>query len=1087
MAFDLNAYRQKWGMKGYLGTGSQDTSYTTKSGQAAKPSSGVGAFASNVATSAAKIGGGVVGGALSGYAKDLKTVAAGITQGLPGVGQIAQNQRSFNQRSSDISRAQELFTKQYKQGKISRERYTSLLKDLNKDQQSVNTVLQDEAKNYTKPADYLKSLAVVGSTPLAAGRLTAAPKISAATQLAAVKAGVTGQQLASGVKGVNSLKAIAAAGAPRLGFAEKQVSKLPNVTLNETSRSMLGSAAIAPLKTGLMYAPSAEAATQIPGQIEKGDYKGAGINAAILGSPLAIGAVAKNLPKVTKAVGNAFYGKKSFLDNIPTKDGKITGFLKTLDGPEAEKYTTIAKRFQEHNLGESKRDVGLAIDKYINWVGKDKAKSMSSKEHLDLFSQFTDDIARVREAARSGSLPKPDGGRWTEKEIRNLWVGRFDQSAKSRLVNKLKDISDPGERSAAAARLAENEQWGANTILKDQVIAAAERTDFDKAINKITGTRSLSAPTAQQVKVANIQKGQKPVGEGQKVLDNLFGKAKPLELNEGHIPILRSNVKNQIPKNVDNVKIEEGKDAAPILKTLGAMAEKMGIGTRSHNAQTYRHYRANLDTNLKELGLDPKEVYDSLKTYTRNKMGVFDERQLTPTQLKEALKLKSTTEANQVRKAMVDAYTKLTWGDLGVAGKIENALYKSSLYGRYRRIQGVLKYEKNPFFGAQTAVEAELLSQNVAKGKSLHTPGTVIWKRMFKAKSYNELDNIANDAMGLLDNPSILGEGYTAAGAADNAFGPITAKLTQNQKQSIGGLIKTLAQRNGQTPTEFLKTADPKVLDSIRSVVQYPREGFLASNFAKTLNMFVFPSRYTMKLTGITGKALADMPPLLQVGTLKGISDFNQFLNSDEGIKWQSDNSEILGIIKYLNPLNNIQQIMDNFRKGEISISDFGIIGGLPLGVVTQALKTQTGIGAGTAYQNPKTGEIYPDKMPADLQGAAKLLLTDVINSMYSYSGRSFGLPVSKNDITETVSGKLLKTSKGQTKTIDKPPTPYQERVQRVLGTQSEKKKNDEIKRTAASAKVQFSKPTPVITPIYKDKKAKAKKTKPKAFRPRPL
>ena len=994
-------------------------------GKAAKPQTGAGAFAKNVASSAAKFAGGAVGAVVGGIAKDITTTARGISQGLPGVGSIAQNQRAFDMRMADISRAQKTFTKQYKDGKISRERYTKLLQDLNKDQQSANKLLQDEAKNYVKPQEFAKSLAVTGTLPLAAGRLVS-PALAAKSPMLAATSSIGG---VAGKAGVQSLAGAAKA------------------------------AAFAPLKSATMYAPTAQSATEIPGQVASGDYKGAAKNAALLASPLAIAGAAKVLPKAGKALGEAVYGKPSGPINSFFGSKAVEAAIKK--NPEVGKILKQAELFtQDQPAVKGGTKANEWFKRYLTETLDLDPKNLSVEEFAARFRQYSKPAEQLQKLKDAGKVDKgvvltANYGKSVRKAIEDL-APNFDNTSPADRLPLIKQITD---------RVAGDNPTARDSI--GRILASAD--NMDEAIKNI---KQLDRLPGTKIEGFSTPKGFRLTPAGPK------NQARVTSLNEV------------------TGELEKGKDAAPILGGIGKLLEKSGLSTQGHSSEVYAKYKANLDDELKSLGLDPKDVLERLTTYTRSGrggVGVFDERQLGTSAMKAALGETDSAKANAVRKAIINAYNRVSLGDLGLSGKIENALYKIPGYGGYRRIQGIARYEFNPFFRLQSAVEAELLSQNVAKGKVPHLPGFNYIRSVFATKNSDKLLNNANKLMSHLD------EGYSAAGVADNAIsGTINAKLFKTQKMSLGGLVETLAKRSGQSVDDFLANADPKVLDNIRSVVQYPREGYLSSNFAKTMNMLVFPSRYTTKLAMITGKALADMPPLLQIGTLKGLSDFQDFLSSDEGIKWKSDNSEVIGMLNYLNPLNNIGKIVAGVKNKDLQISDIGLIGGLPLGVITQLIKTQTGAMAGTPYQNPKTGELIFDDLPANAQGRIKLAIIDMINTMYSYSGRTFGFDLSKKDITSSIPG--LKLQKGDTvKNTNQKPSAYQERVQRVLKsgatTQSPAVSAPTSKKATVYGRGDNLPANPNLSGRLNAAKAEAaakkakkgKKAKPKAFRPRPI
>jgi hypothetical protein len=63
------------------------------------------------------------------------------------------------------------------------------------------------------------------------------------------------------------------------------------------------------------------------------------------------------------------------------------------------------------------------------------------------------------------------------------------------------------------------------------------------------------------------------------------------------------------------------------------------------------------------------------------------------------------------------------------------------------------------------------------------------------------------------------------------------------------------------TVEELLQKNPDQIADALRVIVQYPRQGVLASPLARTLNIAFFPMRYNAKVTIMTANILAKQPP----------------------------------------------------------------------------------------------------------------------------------------------------------------------------------------------------------------------------------
>lgn len=1010
MALDLRELGNSTGITFQTGTQQRtSTAVTNQGGKAAKPAS----FGANIAKSIGSIPGGLLNIAASAL-PNLPRLAAGITQGLPGIGSISRDQKNNKLQMTAIDAAERSYTAQFRAGKIDKARYKALTSELIDARNKVNDQTQSAAKQYVAPTTFAADLATTAVTPFSAGRLVAT---------------------APGKTAVGA--AIAKASAP----AEALAAKIPGITVNAASRSLPGAAAVSVIKQPLAVS-SVQAGAEIPGQVQRGDIKGATLNAAMLAAPLGVGVAGKVLPKVGKALGTAVYGKPAGPIKAVFGNDAVEAAIK-----KNPKLQPILKQAEEFTKSQPGVKGGVKADQFFKSYLEDTLhldpKNLTVEEFANRFQQYSKPAEKLEALKAAGKVDKG--------VVLTANYGNSVQAKIKRLGVNLETVP-MAEREGLAREIA-NAVAGGNPTARNKIgDILVQSSNLEEALSQI---KQLDRLPGVKIPGLTVPKGFRLTPAGPK--------------DQAVLTALKDTTGA----------LDAGKGANPVLGLVGKFLEKSGLSTQSQDPAVFTKFRSHLDEELQKSGMNAKTVLDQLGAYAhegRQGVGVFDERQLGVHSIKQALGLSSTGEAKAVKQALLKAYDKLNYGELGAAGKLENALYKVPGYGQYRRIQGIGRYELNPFFRLQTGVEAEALSQIAAKGKSVNLPLTNHIRQLFNSKSADELGDIAKKVRGH------LGEGYTSAGATDNSFGLISAKLTRTQENSIGGLVKTMAEKSGKSVDDFLAEADPQVLDTIRSVVQYPRSGFVSSNFSKALNTLVFPARYNIKLAGIAGKAFAEMPPLMQIGSLKALSDFSTFVSSPEGKKWQADNSEALGIVKYLNPLAPIGSILSGLKAGDLQISDIGMIGGLPLGVITQMLQSTGVTPPGKPYLNPKTGEVVPEKVPTNAAGAAKLMIIDAINSMYSFPGRTFGAGLSKNDIV-TKGIPVLKLKDSETRNVSGTPTGSQQKTQAALSTPSAV-----VRTTAPQGRMatQYGSTPPARgkfnMPIPAAKKAKKGKTK--AVRP---
>jgi hypothetical protein len=78
-------------------------------------------------------------------------------------------------------------------------------------------------------------------------------------------------------------------------------------------------------------------------------------------------------------------------------------------------------------------------------------------------------------------------------------------------------------------------------------------------------------------------------------------------------------------------------------------------------------------------------------------------------------------------------------------------------------------------------------------------------------------------------------------------------------------------------------------------------------------------------------------------------------------------------------------------------------LGGLPIGIISQILDSQGLINLNTPYVNPKTGDVIPKYIPETTKARAATAVSDVLGSMFTYPGRTLGLPGKQENIHRLV------------------------------------------------------------------------------------
>lgn len=505
----------------------------------------------------------------------------------------------------------------------------------------------------------------------------------------------------------------------------------------------------------------------------------------------------------------------------------------------------------------------------------------------------------------------------------------------------------------------------------------------------------------------------------------------------------------QSGKAVDESKLREAYDAArnptvrevagnifdpsaaptPVVSHIAGFLERFGISPEDSNGLASKKLAESVAVRLngtmagRELGfnVDGKKaiggdiVLSRLQQYIENKPGVYglnkisagqssltDVRQMTVNEIRQALatKTKSGTSmisaqaAKEVRQAVIKGFTDLPLEARGLADKIVDTLYAvNPMQKYYSRTQSALRYTYNPFFRAQETAETKILSKVQASN--------LVWMkpRGYSGSNRQWLDEGAE----ILENAGVFKGQLPGEAAGDVTLGRITANLTKGQKRDLAGLAYDIANSRG-VELQQLASESPEILDdALRAVVQYPKKGVLASPLARTMNLAFFPMRYNAKVTMLAAQALEKQPPAIQKAVLHSMFTMKDWMKSDEGIAWQSKNADAIALFKWITPVNSIEGTMKLLTGNVNSPADLGQLGGLPLGIISQMLDSQGVINLNTPYVDPKTGSVFPKNIPKSLKARAAVALTDLINSTFTYPGRTLGLPGKNQAIKDLV------------------------------------------------------------------------------------
>lgn len=794
----------------------------------------------------------------------------------------------------------------------------------------------------------------------------------------------------------------------------------------------------------------------------KGEFGKAGAGLALIGTYAAKGGIfglaISGVGKVGKATKVAMFGRKSFADELfkETKDG-VNGLFQYLDdlakrNPELQqKYLDALRNSQKWNIDNFGDGVlgAKGVVAYYRSLNID-VSTWTSKELLDDMYRHFRGSALIQDAISKGQVKGID-----PLEAKNYSAVRFDKETKNNLIAALEGTYKKGGGGKAArigileqAR-AEGVPWASNTKLYNKLAKDIGNKGKKELLNSI-----------KKIRVASMVDEGRWTKEQLRELSRLGYLPGKIHGNKTVVAEASSLDKirtQQLPKINGNVveNFDIATQPVPIFSAAGGLMKQLGISPEDTTRATYNAIKDNISRSIADLNLHIFDRTGAFKTVSGkviddegrfvtnrlqqhiqkmadrrpfNQPPVMDVRQLKPKEIMEAFSdvglTLSKADAKNIRGALMQAYSAVPLQMRGMGDKIIDKIMAAPVIGTpYRvwlRVAGQYRYAYNPFFRLQEQVETSALT---GAGIFKMAPG-----EMDGAVKTLERANLFTAEMGA--------RGFGSFATDDLALGAITANLSKFQKRNLAGLATSMARKQGLTLDQMIKKNPDQLADALRVTVQYKATGPLNSPLARTLNLAVFPSRYNMKVAGITANAMSKLPVAAQLATVNAAFEMRDWLGSPEGIEWQSKHAGVIGLLGWLTPIGTLEWAWTNiFNQDKIGgPGDLGLIGGVPLGFFTQILESQGIIDINSPYVNPKTGEAYSDRIPVSSRGQLHQALLDLIMSTFSFPGRTVGLP-GKRAITEGVLENFTGADRGDFRyeLNEEAITEYDRRVMEVL------------------------------------------------------
>lgn len=831
-----------------------------------------------------------------------------------------------------------------------------------------------------------------------------------------------------------------------LSLAEKALgaSKEVQPFLPTGARDIAATLLKAPLKQTLINKPNVDSAMTIPGQIQEGKYKDAALNAGSFFVPAGLAVGKKVATGASNFVGKNIFDTSGVFDKIILKSGntvnkEIRAFAKEAAqvGPDNPKL--VRKATQMENKLRQLQDLALQENNGNHKLAAQALEAYQSSERkfskMDL-EQFVKEATRHFEA-RLETQKLAKAGAFGEQFIngKGVTVGRLTKDDKTAIVERLKNSDD----MVKEVRLMRKE----GLIKNDNLYG--ELQDMVKG-----GNKKYAIDSAKQLTASKKLPGA-------------------LEFKNGYFSTYSRGAGVVKGQASETAKLVQGKEAK--LGFIGNAIRKAGLSpeqmTAEDNRAAFNKFKTAFESKIDGIGdRSSKSLYKDLNNLAGNTPGVTDIRQLTSRKIASELNL-TTQQAKQILKASKDSYKVLSTAERGLAGKLMDFnLRVNPIAAPYSRVQSLARYEANPFFRLQENVETRT-GLAALGGKNV----------MPRTTKYDETIKKLNGKNGIFTS----GYGGEGADSFAGSFSGVGAKISRDQESNIAASIEKFAGGPQNVDSWLKNPKNAGLLNDIKTVVQYPDKGFTSSNLAKMMNLVSFPSRYNLKVTGFAVKQLAKQPAMTQVAIIRGLGDFNDFVKSPEGVKWQADNKEVIGFLKYLTPIMPIASVYQTVSGQNKTLMDTGMMGGLPFGIISRVLQGQGVLKDRVPYVDPRTGKVYSDKIPQDLKAKTQSFLESVVDTLYTYPGRTAGAETSKKQLTQGAVENLTfgYTKGGKYSEVDrsKDVTPEQQRQIDIL--KSRNSVPQFTKQAPPGNIVNTKRPDKIVPkPIYKAAKAKKAKVK---------
>jgi len=1071
----------------------------------------------------------MVGSAADWAFKSTKDMAVGLAHfpvSTYHVAVDAYNQQMHGNEVNAQVAALNSITSAWKSGKISSSQFKTAMADWQTNQTKVSQSLQgDSAKAKYDGNQWASDSINAGSaviTIMTAGIGGAAVKVADTGTQAAVdylKSDAASAVLKEGETAITKLAtdpgAFSKATLGSQNFLKRAVNQVVFNGASDLTKAQMTRTAATNLLLNypLTYNALSSSGQQVYKELQTGKYgdalKTLGENALMfVAGPVAFGWGAKEglssgLPGVFKSIMGRTFSQSTFLETMSknTGDGNPMGWFNYLNGKQdAGLIKNISSVIATNTAAEGGNEERAAyrVLNGLRTAWPDLAQ-LSHQQAITQMDNWAKSVQLVQSDLVRGGMSQSDAAKYVVGRVSANELGSIADSA-----TKGTDINSNLNSFHEFLHANPNSAYAHNDNFIKQVENLIQTSPDNATLHQsITDIKaSFDSGNIRSSTAAEIRKlgyvPIKPVSldapfkEGTGTIKSTFADqaikdTKPLSLTrDGSTPNTDFFLKASQP--------------VPVLSHIGTMLTGMGLSPNVANQKVYDIFNQNLARNLDSEALSrlkvggensqqfsdriTRQLSDFMKQPKRggvNLNGVHvrppltDLRQLTNKDIQSALGATSS-EARQVMKGIKNSMLQVPVAVRGLGDRVMDINYKiNPIAAAYSRVQGAARFAWNPIFQTKASFKSEFLSQLDTGGKFPTLAGTN-WalKRVF-SEHYSQLDDIGKQ----MEQRGFLHGGFTQEGTNDVAAGYDKLQsghtILPGQKRSVAGVIASLADRTGLSPTEFMNQYPNESKDAVQAILHYnPKGNFINSPMARTLNMAFFPFRFNVKVAGFMARAISREPTVVQYAILKGTLQAHQFLNSPEGQAWYANNAQVIGLFKYISPVAELSTVANILSGGlhNQSVAAYGELGGLPFGFIPALLQSEGLINTQQPYVNPTTGAVATQYIPISARGQIQSAIESLLGSLYTYPGATAGL-TSKATIDASVAKWFVPGGKTATDFNQVTPTnltPEQQSFQHVV---------QQLHDAAPQATAQPSQPavqqsqvpatpTPVTTPLPK-------------------